>query len=156
VYSKYKCDSSSIFTQLLVQYRYKYATVFTCCFVRTRHIFWYVLDMKKDWFYCKTLICFNISEINIHHRAKGLACLCFGRIPRLSLDQHSSVVCLLFCFSGRISRLSLIQHSLYVGVVEKILPHHSQGAARKDSPCVNLIGCLSSDCWPIRIICGWN
>ena len=28
----------------------------------------------------------------------------------------------MFCFSGRIPRLSLIQHSLYVGVVEELLP----------------------------------
>ena len=31
-----------------------------------------------------------------------------------------------FCCSGRIPRLSLNQHSLYVGVVEKSPPHHSQ------------------------------
>ena len=34
----------------------------------------------------------------------------------------------LFC-SGRIPRLSLIRHSLYVGVVEKPPPHHSQGSS---------------------------
>ena len=34
-----------------------------------------------------------------------------------------------FCCSGRIPRLSLNQHSLYVGVVEKLLPHHSQGSS---------------------------
>ena len=33
-----------------------------------------------------------------------------------------------FCCSGRIPRLSLNQHSLYVGVVENLLPHHSQGS----------------------------
>ena len=44
------------------------------------------------------------------------------------------LVCLLacfalLCFSARIPRLSLIQHSLYVGVFEKLLPHHSQGSS---------------------------
>ena len=36
----------------------------------------------------------------------------------------------LFCCSGRIPRLSLIQHSLYVGVAEKQPPpYHSQGSS---------------------------
>ena len=39
-------------------------------------------------------------------------------------------VCLFWC-SGRIPRLSLNQDSLYVGVVEKPLPHHSQGSSRE-------------------------
>jgi len=33
----------------------------------------------------------------------------------------------LLCFSGRIPRLSLIQHSLYVGVVEKTPPPPIKG-----------------------------
>ena len=37
----------------------------------------------------------------------------------------------LLCYSGRIPRLSLIRHSLYVGVVEKLLPHHSRGSSSK-------------------------
>ena len=54
--------------------RYKHATVFTCCFVKNRHAFWYVLEMKiykRLWCHCTTLICFNISEINIHNRASN-------------------------------------------------------------------------------------
>jgi len=44
-----------------------------------------------------------------------------------TIDLESSfksliLACLLFCCSGRIPRLSLNQHSLYVGVVEKPPP----------------------------------
>ena len=34
-----------------------------------------------------------------------------------------------FCYSGRIPTLSLNQHSLYVGVVEEPPHHHSQGSS---------------------------
>jgi len=34
-------------------------------------------------------------------------------------------------FFRKIPRLSLIQHSLYVGVVEKLIPHHSQGSSKE-------------------------
>jgi len=44
-------------------------------------------------------------------------------VELISLDA------VLLCFSGIIPRLSLIQHSLYVRVVEKTLPHHSQGGS---------------------------
>jgi len=56
----------------------------------------------------------------------------FGNLGPLSeallsnISHHSSSW---FCCSGIIPRLSLNQHSLYVGVVEKLLPHHSQGTS---------------------------
>ena len=45
-----------------------------------------------------------------------------GIVPYILIDW-------LICFSGRIPRLLLIQHSLYVEVVEKAPPHHSQGSS---------------------------
>ena len=41
--------------------------MFTCCFVKTRHTLWYVLEMKiynRLWCHCTMSLCFNISGIN--------------------------------------------------------------------------------------------
>jgi len=49
---------------------------------------------------------------------------CAITAQRWSSISILTFVCLVF--RGRIPRLSLIQHNLYVGVVENLLPHHSQ------------------------------
>ena len=45
----------------------------------------------------------------------------------------------------------VVRHSLYVGVVEKLLPHHSQGAVRKDGAEIpwgwSLAECFMSSCF---------
>ena len=56
----------------------------------------------------------GINIIHVHTR-------CTNRWP---LYVHS---CIMFCCSGRIPRLSLNQHSLYVGVVEKSPPPQLTG-----------------------------
>ena len=40
----------------------------------------------------------------------------------------------LICFSGRIPRLSLIQHSLYVSMIEKIIPPSLTGSSMGKYP----------------------
>ena len=47
----------------------------------------------------------------------------------LALVVFNGTTLSVFCCSGRIPRLSLIPHSVYVGVVENLLPRHSQGSS---------------------------
>jgi len=112
---------------------------------------------KRLWCHCTTLICFNISEINIHHRAKEqyvalfmFTNACINLIGWLSSD------------SGNIwSSVSTHYPFMFIEQInwQIIYKYDSSPSMGKSvalfmftNACINLIGWLSSDCLPIRIL----